>query len=186
MPDDTAASVRERQSEAARALADATLEALADDRGVHAETAVAGAARMAGVFLLRSFGLPLPDLEPGQVLLSDLANEAGPGLLALLTGALAGAGVALDSARMAEDPGPEHAPLLDHRETQRRLAPRYARIQGRLALSDREAAESAVLATALLIQRAAGALDPGIASALAAQGLVEGSKTVPEPAQPWP
>ena len=54
---------------------------LADERGVHAETAISAAARMAGTFMLRSFGLPLEGMEPGSAVLSEAANDRGPLLL---------------------------------------------------------------------------------------------------------
>lgn len=172
---------RKEQIEAAGQFADATIAALRDAKGVHAETAVAAAARMAGTFLLRSFGLPIDGIEAGQVVLSEQANEQGPALVGILAGVLESRGVELDRGRLANEPGEEHKPLLGFLETLRRLGPAFARIRERLGLSHREAAESAAAATALLIRQTAQALDPNVAFHIAAYGFVEGAKTAPGP-----
>ena len=99
-------------------------------------------ARMAGTFLLRSFGLPIDGIEAGQVVLSEQANEQGPALVGILAGVLESRGVELDRGRLANEPGEEHKPLLGFLETLRRLGPAFARIRERLGLSHREAAES--------------------------------------------
>ena len=57
------------------------LSKLANGQGVHAETAISSAARMAGTFLLRSSGLPLHSVKPGSPVFSDAMNEQGPELL---------------------------------------------------------------------------------------------------------
>lgn len=167
------------QFEAAHEMAGAAIEALKTEHGIHAESAVAGVARMAGTFLLRSFGLPLAELEPGQVVLSDRANEEGPRLLQLMLDILGTMEVSLDGAEIAEPVAPEHEPLLDVLESQRRLDPAFTEIRERHGLSEKEAAESAAVAAAMLIGKAAGVLAAGIAAAIAAYGFVEGSKTVP-------
>lgn len=169
-----------QQIEAAREFADATVESLMTDQGVHAETAVAATARMGGSFLLRSFGFPLDGLQTGQPILTDAANEEGPRLLTLLAGALGHAGIEIDSAGMGADPGREHEPMLAFLESQRLLESRYERIREHLGLSHREAAESAAIASALMIEQCAAVLDPNIAIGIAAYGFVEGSKTVPD------
>jgi hypothetical protein len=55
---------------------------LATDKGVHAETAIAAASRMAGTFLLRSTGLPIATLKPGSPVFSDVIDEQGQRVLA--------------------------------------------------------------------------------------------------------
>jgi hypothetical protein len=135
---------------------------------------------MAGTFLLRSFGLPLDGIEPGEVVLSDKANEAGPELVNILAGVLAQMGVELDVGKLADEPGPDSKPLLGFLETQRKLEPAFTPIRERLGLSLREAAESAAAATAVLIQRTTQVLDAHTAFHIAAYGFVEGAKTAPE------
>jgi hypothetical protein len=162
-----------KQVDAANQFADATIAALKNAKGVHAETAVAAAARMAGTLLLRSFDLPLDGIEAGEVVLSEQANEEGPQLVNILGSVLTHLGVHLDHARLSNEPGDDHKPLLEFL---------YAEIRIRLGLSLKEAAEAAAAATALLIQRTAQLLDPNVGFHVAAYGFVEGTKTAPGPA----
>ncbi len=172
------------QVDAAQEFLAATLDRIATAEGIHAETAVAATARMAGSFLFRSFGFGLEGIAPGQVVLSDRANEEGPPLLQILAGVLGHTGVVLDPERLAKGPDPERRPLLSFLETQARLELRYAAIQERTGLSHAEAADAAAAAAAFLIMQCAGTLDPNTAFAIAVEGLVEGAKTAPGPPAP--
>ena len=96
-----------QQIKVAQDFANATIEALNTEQGIHAETAVAGAARMAGTFLFRSFGFPLQDIQPGQVVLSDQANAQGPVLLEILGSVLSQIGIVLDEEELSDDTGSE-------------------------------------------------------------------------------
>lgn len=175
------ASLTQEQIEAAHEFADSTVDALGTERGVHAETAVAAAARMAGTFLFRSFDFPMSNVQPGQVVLSEHANEQGPALIQILGGVLARIGIDLDKDVLGTPPGPEHQPNLAFLEAQRRLEPVYRAIATRHGLAPRAAAEAGAVAAALLIGRCAQVLDPGVAFGIAVYGFIEGSKTAPDP-----
>jgi len=175
------ASLSPQQITAANEFVDATLDALRTEQGVHAETAVAGAARMAGTFLFRSFGLKLKGVAPGSVVLSEEANEKGPQLLPVLLAVLTHLGVELDRERLKIEPGPQHGPLLPFLETQRRIEPPCERIRKRLHLPLAEAATAAAATAALVIRRTVDELDPHVAFHVAAYGFVEGAKTAPDP-----
>jgi hypothetical protein len=168
-----------QQIEAAQEFARTTLETLKTEGGVHAETSIAGTARMAGTFLFRSFNFHLKDAKAGQAVLSDQANEQGPRLIGILGAVLENIGIKLDTEKLGDSSSNE--PLLGFLETQRRLEPKYTTIQRRLGLSLQESADSAAAATALLIQQCVQVLDPNIAFSIALYGFIEGSKTVPEP-----
>jgi hypothetical protein len=71
-------SLSQQQKAAAETFVRVVIDALKTDKGVHAETAVAAMARMAGTFLFRSFAFPPSDITPGQAVLSDMANDQGP------------------------------------------------------------------------------------------------------------
>jgi hypothetical protein len=169
------------QITAAMEFADATIAALETEKGIHAETAVASAARMAGTFLFRSLGLKLKGIHPGQHVFSEGANEKGPQLVEVLVGVLQYMGIPLDAERLRTEPGPEHRPLLPFLETQRKVEPPCERIRQRLGLSFEEAAFAAAAASALAIRRTATVLDPHLAFHIAAYGFVEGAKTAPAP-----
>ena len=173
------ASLGPEQVTAANEMAEAAIEALRTEQGVHAGTAVAAAARMAGTFLFRSFRFRLPDVKPGQPVLSDEANEQGPRLLHVLVGVLGDLGVELDRERLKAEPGPEHKPLLPFLETQGKVEPPCEGIRQRLGLSLASAALAAAAATAVVIGRTAKVLDPNVAFHIAAYGFVEGTKTAP-------
>ena len=66
-----------------------------------AETVIAGLARIARSFLLRSFKLPLTGIQPGAVVLSEQANEQGVRLIQILDGVLVKVGVNLDQPKLA-------------------------------------------------------------------------------------
>jgi hypothetical protein len=170
-----------QQIEAAQEFANITVEALKTRRGVHAETAVAGVARMAGTYLFRSFDFPLSEIQPGQVVLSDKANENGPVLIEILGGALRQIGVALDEGKLGSETSAKSQPNQSFLETQGLLEPRFIAIQERHGLSQQEAAEACVVATALLIQYCSQVLDPNVAFDIAIYGFIEGAKTAPDP-----
>ncbi len=163
------------EAKAAQQFRGYILEKLTDERGVHAETAVAAAARMAGTFLLRSCNVPLARLEPGTPVLSDAVNERGPLLVEILGVALQGMNVAIDMTR-ARAGG---AALLTVPQTQALLELGMIALKDRCGLDYERGARAAALATALLIKDTAVALDPSTAFGIAAYGFVEGAKTVP-------
>lgn len=151
------------------------------DRGgtFPAETVIGSVARMAGSFLLRSFGLALSGIQPGSVVLSEQANQQGPRLIQVLSAVLQGIGVKLDKSKLAGKPaaaGHLQEPFL---ETQKALEMQFTGIRNKYGLSDAEAADSVVVATAVLIKNCASSLDPHVGFGLAVYGFIEGSKTAP-------
>ena len=173
--------ISQTQMDAAERFADATIRDLQDERGVHAETAIAGTARMAGTFLFRSFGFPLADATPGLPVLSEQANEQGPRLMQILGGVLEQMGIVVDQEVISRPTDPENEPLLAFLESQQRLEPEFEVIRTRFGLSLVEAADAAAIATAMLIRQCSEVLDPSIAFGIALYGFVEGTKTFPSP-----
>ena len=169
----------EKVGQAAREFVDLTIEHLSDERGVHAETVIAGVARMAGTFLFRSFGFELPDAKPGQAVLSEQANEQGPRLVNIAATVLTDAGVKLDPGAINDDLMKGHEPLLDFLATQQRLEPPFNTVREKLDLSQTQAADACALATAMLIHQTLNVLDPNVAFQLAVYSFIEGSKTIP-------
>jgi hypothetical protein len=173
-------TISPQQITAAEEFSQTTIEVLANERGVHAETAIAGTARMAGTFLFRSFNFPLDDATPGQPVLSEQANEQGPRLMNILSGVLEQMEIRLDGGRAAGPISAENEPLLDFLQTQKRLEPKYSEIKDRFGFSYEVAADAVSVATAILIQQTSEVLDPHIAFGIAIYGFIEGTKTVPE------
>jgi len=61
--------VERKHFDAADAMVEVFAARLGENRAVHAETAIASAARMAGTMLFRSFGLDTSKMPPGAVVL---------------------------------------------------------------------------------------------------------------------
>ena len=169
------------QMDAAERFADAAIRLLQDERGVHAETVIAGTARMAGTFLFRSFNFPLDDATPGQPVLSEQSNDQGSRLMQILGGVLEQMRIAVNQEVIVQPTSPDHEPLLDFLETQSRMEPEFVVVRERFDLSLGEAADAAAIATAMLIRQCDEVLDPSIAFGIALYGFVEGTKTYPAP-----
>jgi hypothetical protein len=177
------AILSKQQMDAAREFANATISALKSAEEVHAATVVAATARMAGTYLFRSFDLRLAGVKPGQVVLSEEANEQGTVLFQITFGILARIGIKIAGAPSGKAAEPRHKLQLGFLETQTKLEPLYAPIKTRFGLSLPEAAQAAAVATALLIRHCTKVLDPDVAFGIAAYGFVEGMKTAPEPVE---
>jgi len=179
------------QLKAADSIAETISRSLSD---VHAETAVASAARLAGTFLFRDFNFPTKDIAPGTAVLSDKANDAAPLLFNTLAVSLQVFGVKTDPQKRARFPGTQsrHASRLSVTETQTRLEPLIRKTAASFGLSTQEAAQSCAIAAGRLIRDHAATLDANIGYAVATYGFIEGLKTMPPglPAQetsskPW-
>lgn len=174
-------AISQPQIDAAQEFANTVVAELKTDKGVHAETAVASVARMAGTFLFRSFGFTLAGVEPGGAVLSEQANEAGPRLIRVLASALAEIGVALDEEKLGASRLEANQPKLGFLATQQRLEPLFSGIRARHGLSLVEAADAAAVATAFMVHQCAPVLDPKVAFGVAVYGFIEGTKTAPHP-----
>lgn len=174
-------NLSKQQTDAAQEFATATIEALKLPSGVHPGTVVAATARMAGTYLFRSLGLKLPGVKPGQFVLSIEANEQWPQLTQIALYSLARVGIKIDNTQAGKTIDPEHKPMLEFLDTQKKLEPMYAPIKERYGFSALEAAQSVAVATALLIRHCAKVLDPNMAFNIAVYSFVEGAKTAPEP-----
>lgn len=160
----------------------AAFAALSENRFLQAEALVAGIARMAGTYYFRSFKFPVTDLQPGQPVLSEMANRKGPELMRIVQNVLPLMGIKLDEAKIrTEMATPTLKPNLDFASTQPRLERAFFAIRDALGLSDEEAGRAAAIATAMAIKKTEEVLDPNIAFAIALHGLVEGTKTAPYP-----
>jgi hypothetical protein len=156
------------------------LEKLRNEQGVHAETAIAAAARMAGTFLLRSFNLPIENLTPGDAVLSDAANEKGPVLINVLEGVLKQIGVSLDPGKISLDQQSGDKPHFSVIETQALVENSLAEVKSKHQLDYEEAARAAAITTAFFVKECSSVLDPHAGFSIALYGFVEGSKTVPQ------
>lgn len=167
------------QIRAADRYVDIIVKSLKTEKGVHSETAISAAARMAGTFLFRSFNFPLKDVQPGSAVLSDAANDHGPSLIQTLGAGLSVLKLKLDSSKLSGEVPRENQPHISVNETQSRVEAQLRQVSAELKLTPEQSAHACALAAARLIQMSAGVLDPHVGFSVAAHGFVEGSKTAP-------
>ena len=146
---------------------------------VHPPTLVAACARMAGFFLLRSFGVVTEEMIPGEAILSPQASEKTPVLLRTCAAVLASLGTTIP----ADPPQPlidaATKPRESFLETQARLLPVFAALALEHALDDYQAARAAAVAAAITAHTVRKHLDPVRGFGVAAFAFTEGSRTVP-------
>jgi len=170
------------QAAAAAKMVEAIVRLLRNEKGVHAETAIAAAARLGGTFLFRTFGLPTAGIEPGSPVFSDQANDEGPGLMQTFAFGLVAESLDPRALQTNDlDVPQQHQPLLTVVQTQEKLEVEVRAITAARKLADREAAHACALAAASLVKLTVQVLDPRIGFAVAAYGFVEGTKTMPMP-----
>jgi hypothetical protein len=169
----------EKIGHAAREFVDLAISKLNNEKGVHAETAIAAVGRMAGTFLFRSFGFQLPNAKPGQAVLSEQANERGLRLVNIAATVLSDSGIKLNPNEVSNDSMTGHEPLLSFLDSQKLLEPDFNAVREKLGLSLVQAADAGALAAAMLIDQTAQVLDSNVAFELAVFSFIEGSKTVP-------
>ena len=167
------------QMEAAERMVEVIVKTLRTEKGTHAETAIAAAARMAGTFLFRSFALDVGGVPPGAPVLSDAANEQGPLLVQTFGVGLVGAGIDPTQIKPDLDIPEQNQPLLTVNQTQERIEPELRAIAAKHKLGDVQAAHACALAAAKLVKMTAAVLEPRTGFAVAAYGFIEGSKTMP-------
>jgi len=174
-------TLSKQQMDAAGEFANATIAALKVGEGVHPPTVIAASARMAGVYLFRSFGFDVAGVSPGEIVLSTEANEQTPLLMQITAGILSQIGIKITEAPPETPADPKAKPSLEFLETQKKVEPAYAPIKARFALTDEQTAQSIAVGTALLIRHCAKFLDPNVAFGIAVYGYIEGAKTLAVP-----
>lgn len=163
------------------AAADPIVELLArrlgEGREVDAVDVIAAASRMAGTMLFRSFGLDTGGAEPGMAILSEQANEKGPGLINTVLVMLERMGVTVDHAKL--NSGRPNPPTMTVLQTQALLDDELLAIERQHGLSHEACAQACAVATAWLIKQCAPQIGAEAGVDLALYGIIEGSKTVP-------
>ena len=150
------------------------------DQGLHAATAVASSARMAGTMLLRDLVERPGRHEAGTSPLSDDAGRPAPVLAETLFATLGQLGHGdLDEQGVRGSRASTALSHLSLGETQAILEPWYLKTVGSSQLSLREVAASAAITTGLLIHDCRDVLDVYAGCAIATQGFVEPIETFP-------
>lgn len=153
--------------------------AATDENGVHAETAIASASHMAGMFLLLSFNFNLEEMKVGQVVLSENANERGPELLQILSRVLSATNVKINTDDLGKDIPEDNKPHLSVLESEKRLSVLFTEVANELSADNETMARAAAIAAGMLITDTQAVLDSTLGFSIAAYGFIEGAKTVP-------
>ena len=167
------------QVAAAGRIVEVIVRELRTEKGTHAETAIAAAARMAGTFLFRSFRLATDGIPEGAPVLSEAANEHGPLLVQTFGVGLVGEGIDPSKITPDLDIPEQNQPLLSVNATQAKLEGALCGIACWDGWDDVQAAHGCALAAAKLVKMTLSVLEPRTGFAVAAYGFVEGSKTMP-------
>lgn len=154
--------------------------ALGDSKGVHLETAIAGAGAMGGLYLLRSASLPIDQLPEGQVVLSDVVNESGPELVAFAVRAASMMGLDCKAGWGIPIP-PQHTPRKTVAELTKLLEPPFHSSLHSQDMDDSLHSRLAIITGVDLIQQGERILSPEVGMAILVQAMVAGAKTVPAP-----
>ena len=169
-----------RIAECGKQMAIAAVPAYTVDGAVHPPTLVAGCARMAGFYLLRSFGLGTPPgVRPGDAVLSGQASEKTPVLVRTCAGILARLGHTIPAAPLEPLIDAATAPREAFLETQARLQPLFDPLTVQFALDDYQAARAAAVAAAIAAHTVRERLAPARGLGLAAFAFAEGGRTIP-------
>jgi len=165
-------------NDAANRFNDVLFSHLRTEKGVHVETAIAAAASVAGTLLLRSTGLNLSALQPGQPVLVDTVDEQGMELLRFLQATCQTFG--LDPKSGWDQPIPPDLTLLQSpQELARDLLPGFDALMKEVPLGAEWHAYVAGLSAAKIVAMGAKTLAPDVGKAVLLNVLVAASKTVP-------
>lgn len=172
--------ISEAQNKAAGQFVDLVASKLGAGRAVHSETAIACAARMAGSLLFRSFELSVQHAQPGQVVLSNEANEQGPQLANILSAMLQHFGISLNQEMLGGDSASRGgSPELSTVQSLALLQESALSIASNNELKLNEAAHAAAMATAFIVKECAPALTAEVGFNIAVYSFIEGCKTMP-------
>jgi hypothetical protein len=164
---------------AAEAIYDKAVAVLADERGVHAETAAALLAITAGMTLFRKHHGPAPKAEDvGTPVLSDAVDETAPDVIATLSAVAERFQVDLTFDPDADVPE-EHRPVAEPVELLRKHGSALWSVVDGTSLDADERILASVIAVVLLLREIATMVPVEASSAIVLWGFTVGAKTYP-------
>lgn len=164
----------------ARQLYEAAIAAVADEGGVHAETACSLLAVTLGMTLYRKHHPePTPRDQVGELVLSDIVTEDSVNILAALAKLAKDGGIRLDVAAKVEPIPAQHAPLMPPVELLKRHGGDLWRILCAMPLSPEDRLLASLFAVLYIVQQTSTMLTPTVTSALILNGFAAGIKTLP-------
>ena len=169
--------ITEQQYEAANEIIELIAAALGKNRSIHPGTAISSCARLAGSFLFRSFNFPARNISPGNIVLSEQANEKGPVLINILGWTLSNFDINIDTSKVNEAAKAESN--LSFIDTLNLLQNKAAIIMNQNKLNFEQISHACAMATAFLIKECQQDLPAESGFNTALYAFMEGSKTSP-------
>lgn len=155
--------------------------AVQDEDGIHAETAIAALASIAGTTLLLACirDSDLKDLQGGQALFSTDVNDHAPRLIQAMSEIAEEIGLALEKHDFAREVPPDHQPKEHALQLARKLRKPCWEIFEANNIKALDRAMVSAIATITLLKRTESVLDPRIGIAVAIEAVITASKAVP-------
>lgn len=167
-------ALRLRVANAGTAVFNMILNSIADQRGVHLETAIASAGYLAGTAMLKGCGIAgLSTCTPGSTVLVDQVNEVGPEVMEYMMNELAA------RPGMANGVPEDHQPLRSYLDLVGSLWPKFEQIAQQFEIPAGVAAFAGAGAAARMIVAGEQQLSPAIGKLIAVEAMVKASKTAP-------
>ncbi len=169
--------ISKEQHRAAEEMLELIATALGKNRAVHAATAIASCARLAGSCMFRSFNHQMTTAAAGTVVLSEVANEKVPLLINVTGYTLDNLGITIDQKDLEKSVAATSN--LGFLETLTLLQHKAAAIMDKNKLDYEQMAYACALSTAFLIKECERDLPAPAGFNTAIYGFIEGSKTYP-------
>jgi len=173
-------------NEAANQVTQIIFEHTKSERGVHVETAISAPCFLAGTLILRSTGVDLTKLEPGQPVFvniasnasEDVVNDAGRAVHDFMQKICSPLG--LQPFGGWNQPVPDnHQPLQSGIDLVQKIEQPFQNLMNQFGVPGEFHPYAAAFAGMKVIQIGKQALNPEIGKAIALSSLVAGCKTVP-------
>lgn len=170
-------NLTENQNEAIDDIIEMVVSVIGNgSREIDTTDAISSTARLAGSFLLRSFGYAIKDLKPGTVLLSEEANTKGIQLFNITHAALQNFGITIDNNKIFK--GNQNQPTGSFIDVIGKMQGPAQEIMKKNGLSYEQMAHSAAVATAFIILQSSN-INPEEGLDIAVYSYIEGTKTYP-------
>jgi len=164
--------ITEQQHKAAQKIFELIATELGKNRAVHPATAISSCARLSGSFMFRSFNLQLANVSPGNVVLSEEANEKGPILINFTGWMLNNLGINIDGKEFNKSSMTESN--LSFLDTLKLLQNKAAEIMSQSKLDYEQMAYSCAMATAFVIKECQNDLEVQSGFNTATYSFIEG------------
>ena len=163
---------------AADELFEGICQGLADQCGIHLETAITAGGYLAGATLLECAGVDLSRLPAGAPVFVDEVNETGPLLVETLFDLCDRAGVDPEAPMPADVPD-ENQSKRSYADLMAAFGPLLERVVDRHNVDVDHRPFVAVRAVAKFILEGRAHLDPAMAKTIATHAIIRAAKTVP-------